>query len=333
MRVNFKFIFASLTLAVALSGVAYGWSIFPNLGEERVGTSSAAFLKIGVGARAESMGGSFVAMADDATCLFYNPAGMELLEQNQAVFTHTEWAVDIKHEFFGYVQRLGDFSLGLSFIALHTDDMPVTDEYHPYGTGEYFSYADFAGGLSFSYRFTRHFTFGLTAKYIQENLDDLRTRGLLMDLGTFYYTGLAGTRFAVVLRNFGAQLGPGGKYKLRTITGEEIEKSYQKFSPPTLFTIGFAFEPWQAGPHRLTSSTQLNHPTDNAENFALGLEYAYNEFLMLRSGYKLNVEEESLTLGAGLKLNVWNRILVVDYSHTGFSYLGNSNRFTAIIGF
>jgi long-subunit fatty acid transport protein len=333
MKKGFKVISKSLLFLLVSSCIAHGWSIFPNLGEERVGTSSVTFLKIGVGARAEAMGGSFVAMADDGTCLFYNPAGMELLEQNQVVFTHTEWAVDIKHEFFGYVQRLGDFSVGFSFIALHTEDMPVTDEYHPYGTGEYFSYADFAGGLSFSYRFTRHFTFGLTAKYVQENLDDLRTKGLLLDLGTSYYTGLAGTRFAVVLRNFGPQLGPGGSYSLRTITGEEIDKSYQKFSPPTLFTIGFAFEPWQSAEHRLTTSSQLNHPTDNAESFALGLEYAYNEFLMLRSGYKLNVEEENFSLGAGVKLKLWDRILAVDYSYTGFSYLGNSNRFTAVIGF
>ena len=41
-----------------------------------VGTTAASFLDIGIGARSLSMGGAFVAVADDPTALYWNPAGM-----------------------------------------------------------------------------------------------------------------------------------------------------------------------------------------------------------------------------------------------------------------
>ena len=42
----------------------------------KVGTTSAQFLKIGVGAKAIAMGGTFVAQANDLSALYWNPAGL-----------------------------------------------------------------------------------------------------------------------------------------------------------------------------------------------------------------------------------------------------------------
>ncbi len=41
---------------------------------DQVGTSMANFLKIGVGPRAIAMGDAFVALSDDASSLYWNPA-------------------------------------------------------------------------------------------------------------------------------------------------------------------------------------------------------------------------------------------------------------------
>ena len=46
--------------------------------EDPVGTG--ALFDIGMGARALGMGGAFVAVADDANALYYNPAGLALIE-------------------------------------------------------------------------------------------------------------------------------------------------------------------------------------------------------------------------------------------------------------
>ena len=42
----------------------------------KVGTTAAQFIKLGVGARAIGMGGTFVAEASDLSALYWNPAGL-----------------------------------------------------------------------------------------------------------------------------------------------------------------------------------------------------------------------------------------------------------------
>ena len=46
------------------------------LAQDKAGTAGMTFLKMDVTARANSLGGSFIGLSDDASCLYYNPAGM-----------------------------------------------------------------------------------------------------------------------------------------------------------------------------------------------------------------------------------------------------------------
>lgn len=69
-------------------------------GTTKVGTSAAQFLKIGVGARAAAMGGSFNALASDVTSIYWNPAGLARQQGSELFFSHTSWLAGISHEFF-----------------------------------------------------------------------------------------------------------------------------------------------------------------------------------------------------------------------------------------
>ena len=68
--------------------------LLPNLGGQRVGTSAAQFLKIGIGPRAEAMGQAYVAIANDAEALFYNPAGISQFEKMRSFLqTPNGWSI------------------------------------------------------------------------------------------------------------------------------------------------------------------------------------------------------------------------------------------------
>lgn len=304
--------------------------MIPVLGSQRAGTAMGQFLKIGVGGRAVAMGGAFVAVANDASALFWNPAGITQLEKNQVIFSHTNWPVDLKHEFFGYVHHFGFTSIGLSFISLHTDDFEETTEFQPLGTGNFVSFGDIAVGVTVARQMTDRFSVGLTLKYVDEMLDVLHARNLFVDFGTMFWTGFGSSRFAVSVTNFGTNMEPSGTVTLRD--GTEVT-DFQDFSPPTVFRIGFATEVIENNSHKVTSSVQLNHLNDNAENVNVGVEYTWKSILAFRGGYRLNVDEESLTFGGGLSLPFRAAHLNLDVSYTDFGRLGEATRLTAAIQF
>ncbi|MGE5680346.1 MAG: PorV/PorQ family protein [Bacillota bacterium] len=304
--------------------------LFPTLGGQRAGISAAQFLKVGVGGRASSMGDAFVAVANDVSALYWNPAGLIQSQTDQVIFSHNEWLVDIKHDFIGAVYHPSPSdAVGIALTSLHTKDMPVTTETQPFGTGEYFSFGDIAVAVSYSRKMTEQFSFGGTVRYIEETLDKLKMRGVMIDLGTYYWTGLGSSRFAVTVSNFGNNLAPDGHVVL---FGSRKKSEWQSFSPPTIFRIGFAFEPYQSEDQMVTASVQLNHPNDNSENVSTGLEYKWKNILSLRGGYKFNVEEQNYSFGAGIRMPLRVADVTFDYGFSNFTRLGSAHRFSLILG-
>ncbi len=324
-RLTFTFGFIALLVTSVYA------QLFPVLGSQRAGISTAQFLKVSVGARAVGMADAFVANATDASALYWNPAGIVQFKTNEIFLSHTDWFVDIKHDFIGGVYHLSrNDAIGLSLTALYTEDMEVTTETQPYGTGRYFKYIDIAVGATYARRLTNQFSFGFTVKYIEETIDVLKMRSVLVDLGTFYWIGLGTSRFAVSISNFGGDIAPKGEVTL--LNGEKIS-SFQSFSPPTMFRFSFAVEPIMNDIHRLTTAIQLNHPNDNAENFGIGVEYGFRESLFLRGGYKINADEQSFALGAGVALRMGFLNLNFDYAFARFERLGNTHRLSLLFKF
>ena len=306
--------------------------LIPNLGGQRAGTAAAQFLKIGVGGRATAMGEAFVAVANDASALYWNPAGIAQFQKNELIISHVDWFVDINHEFVGYVHHLNATnSIGVQVTSLHMEDMPVTTEFQPRGTGEFFSFGDVLFGITYATKFTDRFSFGGTVKYFDETLDDISMNGVLIDLGTYYWIGLGSARFAVAITNFSLrQLKPSGE--IRLLDGTLVDK-FQSFNPPTLFRVAYAQEVYQNNGNSVTTSVQLNHPNDNSENLNFGIEYWWRGSIALRGGYKLNVDEESLSFGAGVNASVGGSDLTIDYSYSSFGLLGEVNRFSFKLSF
>ncbi len=309
----------------ALPNAAFG-QLLPILGAQRAGTATAQFLKIGVGARASAMAESFVAVANDASALYWNPAGITQFSDHQVIVSHTSWFVDIRHQFIGAVIHLTpDDAVGVSLLSVHTDDMQVTTELRPTGTGEYFRFGDIAVAATYSRKMTPQFSFGATVRYFEETLDRVSMSGFVLDFGTYYWMGLGTARFSAVISNFGNQMAPKGT--VPQIDGSTIS-AFQEFSPPTAFRFGFAFDPVRDEQHTLTTSLQLNHPNDNSENLAIGLEYTWMGTFTLRSGYRMNVDEQDLSFGGGVATSLDMFTFRVDYGYTGFERLGTVHRLT-----
>lgn len=317
-----------ILIVFCLLGLANAQNLFPLLGGQRIGTAAATFLKIDVGARATAMSGAAVSNADDASSLYWNPAASAFLDNNSFYLSHIDWPVEIEYEYIGYVHHFAGYgTLGFSGGYLHMEDMEVTDEYHPTGTGEFFSFHDAFAALTYSLKMTTRFSFGTSVKYVEEDLAGVKMSGWLLDFGTYYWTGYKSLRFAVSVVNFGTDLKPSGTFMKKQNDGSYSKTKYESFSPPTTFRVGSAMEVIDMEKYTLTTSVQINHPVDNAENAVLGFEFGYLKKLFLRAGYRINYDEEKFTFGTGVVVPFAGTKLTIDYAYKEFKTLGNTNQF------
>ncbi len=330
----------SLSLFLLIMSCSWGQNLFPVLGGQRVGTSIFTFLKIGVSARAAGMSEAVVALNQDASSIFYNPGSIAQFQKMEISASRIQWPADINYDFLSFSRQIyGRHYLGMSAGILHMAPMEETTEYLPSGTGNYFVFQDRFVGLTYGARMTDRFSFGVTAKHVQENLAGTKMNAILIDMGTFYWTGFHSLRFSAALSNFGSQAKPDGVFTKRYLdraTGDETindETEFTEFSPPTVFRVGTAMDVFEDSYQVLTMALQLNHPVDNSESIVLGTEYTLMKILSLRAGYKFNRDEETFSLGMGLFVPVGSMKLRVDYAYTNFIYLSDPTRLTLGLSF
>lgn len=317
-----------LAALALLAGLATPASAQFTLGQQRAGTSSGTFLKIGLGARAVGMGEAFVAVANDPTAIFWNPAGLASMQRQELSINHIWWPGDVNYAHLAYVmpvRRLGG-SLAFQLGAL-TTQIDETTELQPFGTGRSFYYSDLVAGAAYARRWTDKLLIGAGCKWVREDLgSDVggpTSNALLVDIGSIYYLGYGSVRIATALCNFGSQMKPGGTYT-SGITGEE--RSYDGFDPPTVFRYGVAFEPVETRYHRVTASLEMDQPSDNRQLAKLGVEWTWQRRLALRGGYNFNADALKLSAGAGIYASLGHVKSTIDYSFTDGGYLGGINR-------
>jgi hypothetical protein len=295
----------------------------------KTGTSMAQFLKIGVGARAVGMGEAFVALSNDALALYWNPAGISFIGKVNLTTTHTEWFADLTHDFAGVTVPVGNGALGASITFFNSDEIEITTLEQPDGTGIYYDASDLAIAISYALKITNRFSVGITGKYLQQNLYHESAEGFAIDVGTLLYTGFRGLRIGMSLSNFGMGMkfegrdlivphDPGGS--IANTPNIQAEMTTETWPLPTNFRVGIAVDIVngqdsfiKSETTRLTLAIDGNRPTDNEERANIGLEYAWNDRIALRIGYKFNFDVEDLTLGGGYNLNLGEANLEIDY--------------------
>jgi hypothetical protein len=325
------------TRATRLAGAVLALLLAPaaaraqfTLGDQRVGTSSGTFLKIAVGARATGLGESFVAVANDPSAIFWNPAGLASLQRQEVAFSHVEWPADITYDHLTYVVPITKLGGSLAFqVGMLSTELDETTEFQPFGTGRSFFFTDMIAGAAYARRWTDKLLVGVGAKYLREDLgSDVGgpvTNAVLVDMGSIYYLGYGSVRIATSLSNFGSELTPSGDFVSPT-TGEV--RSYDGFDPPTLFRYGLAFEPLETAMTRVTTSLEVNQPADDAQVIKTGVEWTWLKRLALRTGYNFNSDAMKFSAGAGLFASLGSWQTTLDYAYTDGGPLGAVNRVT-----
>ncbi len=315
-----------LVLAVAALAPAARAQILPSFGGDRAGTSGFQFLKLPVDARGSALSQTVVANAFDASALFWNPALAAQTSGFQAGLHHTRYFEGINLDYLAahYTFPAG-LMLGASLQALGTDDMAVTTELEPFGTGQSFRFASMALGLSMGQRLTDLFSYGVTAKWVRESTAGLNTDTGVLDLGIFYRVGETGVQMAVMVRSFGLDGRPDGTIERIDLTGVLTESSFESVAPPTTFLFGITYNPLQRDSQQdMLLSLQLINPSDNIENWNIGVEYSWNALLFVRTGYRFGITEYTApSAGIGIGIPFLGPEVRFDYGFSRLERLGS----------
>lgn len=330
-------------IIILLTVCSVGWS------QSKTASASLQFLGIGVGSKAIGMGGAFVATANDASALYWNPAGAARVQSSQAMFTHSKWIADIDFNWAGATINMGSAgTLGASFMYLDYGDMEVTNYNEQEGTGEMFSAKDMCLGLSYAYSLTDRFSVGATVKYIREGIWNCSASGVAVDLGIMFVSDLNNLRIGAAITNFGTDMQMTGKDLLfqhdndqqHYGNNDQVMAMYRTdyFPLPMAFKVGVGMEVLSLEDHKIDVDADINYPSDNSSSMNIGMEYKFMNFLSLRGGYKsifLSNSEEGLCLGVGISQEIGRNLDVVfDYSYQDFGkYLKNSQQFSVGIKF
>src|SRR5574341_22791 len=306
-------------------------------GQAKTGSAGAKFLQVGISARAVGMGEAFLGLADDASAVFYNPAGMTWVPGKQAMFTHISYPADIRFEFGSFVlpfPKLGG-TVGLGLYVLDFGDILLTDYGYPsedFSSGQTFSPKDYAVTVSYARFLTDRLSLGFTGKYIAElygngifNVtngvnENFRATGWAADVGRIYNTGYRGLRIGMIISNFGPDL-------------KFVRDSYPL---PIDFKFGGSIDIVNNHQHRAVFAAELSHPSDNLEKYRAGIEYWFENWAALRIGNQFSHDDYvgGITLGGGLKLkNLIAKEVKIDYAFQNAGVLSSFHRFSFLLSF
>lgn len=309
----------------------------------KVGTTAAQFLKIGVGARAVAMGGSFSAEANDLSALYWNPAGLSKIQGGALQLSTTRYLADITFSHAAVGFNLGSMgTLAASLLYLDSGDMEVRTVTEPEGTGERFSKQDLALQISYARALTDRFSIGTTVKYIREKIWHSSATATAFDIGVLFTTPYEDLRLGASMSNFGPKMQMSGRDIIFSVDPsqnqegnvEVVNTEYllDRFPLPLLFRVGLAWDAINTADHRVLVTTDAATPNDNAQYVNSGMEYSFRDLLALRLGYRNRFEtdgEQGLTWGVGLNMRIDRSTRAsFDYAYADFGRLEQTHWYT-----
>lgn len=310
--------------------------------DRKAGLTGAAFLKIGVGARAVALGSAVTALSGDVNQMFYNPAGIALTDQTiQATFNYNKWIADIGTSSAAVSYNWeGVGTIGVGFITLGLSGISADRDFDPDGNNAQFDknaattydYRDIAYQVTFSRYVIDQLSLGVTLKGISQSIDGISAGAFALDFGSVYHIGVLDWTLAARFNNLGSDM----KYF-------DIAAAL-----PLQFSIGTAMSPIKTENNSVMIAFDATKPQDGPLYFFSGMEYSVMDLVALRAGYKFNYAGtsesptigspaldntiEGISAGAGVHTTYEGYKISVDYSYTRMKLLDNAHRFTVSVG-
>ena len=297
------------------------------------------FLSIGVGGRPLGMGGAYVAVVNDVTAGYWNPASLSAINYPEFSLMHDQrFGALVNYDYGSVGIPFGkNASLGFSVIRMGVDDIQDTRgaliDLNGNGIldpGERldpnlittFNTTDYAFYLTYSKKQSDKFSYGANLKIIRRNIAEESAWGLGFDVGAFY-NPFGRLTLGANLQDITTTYLSWSTGKKETITptakiGTAYSIDFLKGVITPAVDVDLRFEGRKASANANIGPVSMD--------LHAGIEYTFKNLISIRTGYN---DLGNLTLGAGIKLPKLN----IDYSFAKFDgteELGNTHRISLV---
>ncbi|MBR6131970.1 MAG: PorV/PorQ family protein [Bacteroidales bacterium] len=311
-----------ICVLVALISVGTSYSVLAG-NRDRSGQAGASHLLIDPWARTNGMANAGIAEVRGLESVYSNVAGLSFVKRTDFAFNRTQYLVGsncgININAIGFAQHLGkakDFgTLGISFSSMGFGQVQVTTVAQPEGGLGNFKPSLTTIGIHYAKSFNHFIKGGVSLKIINESIADLHATGFAIDAGVQYVAGkFENFKIGVTLKNIGLPMsykGDGMSFRGR-INNTGVEQTLNvrsaEFEMPSLLAIGVSYDfLWFGGEyanmskedraaegltrdeaqHRLTLAASFTANSYSRDIFAIGMEYGFMRYFMIRAGYSL----------------------------------------------
>lgn len=311
-----------ICVLVALISVSASNSVLAG-NRDRSGQAGASHMLIDPWARTSGMANAGVAEVRGLESVYSNVAGLSFVKRTDFAFNRTQYLVGsncgINVNAMGFAQHLGkakDFgTLGISFSSMGFSQVQVTTVAQPEGGLGTYKPSLTTIGIHYAKSFNHFIKGGISLKIINESIADLHATGFAIDAGVQYVAGkFENFKIGVTLKNIGLPMsykGDGMSFRGR-INNTGVEQTLNvrsaEFEMPSLLAIGVSYDfLWFGGEyasmtkeeraeegltrdeaqHRLTLAASFTANSYSRDIFAVGIEYGFMRYFMIRAGYSL----------------------------------------------
>lgn len=267
-------------------------AFFESIGDQKVGTTIASFLKNTVGSRYDVLF-SGNSISNDAYSSYYNGGILGFIDKTQFSFYIKTYPSEIYQGFFAFNTKRKNFGFGGYINSMYSSYIQETDEDRPFGTGYYWNYNNIVLGLTGGTKLYDRFGIGFSFKFIQENIANYSYSGLALDIGSIYLIGYRDIRIGVGIYNLGPDI--------------------KGYALPIVFRLSVSGDIFRG----VYLISQLEKSSDRFEIFSFALERAFS-VISIRSGIN---SVGNYSFGLGIKLSK----VYIDYGFLSKGHFGTLN--------